>query len=62
MKVKATNDFNFYRLQCLEGITYEQFRELQQGKVVDVDKKVYENNKHIFEVVGPPKKEVKDGD
>ena len=62
MKVKATNDFSYYRLQVLEGLTVEQFRALQQGDVVDIDKKVYENNKHIFEVKQPPKKEVKDGD
>ena len=63
MKVKGTNEFSYYRLMCIDGLSYDNFRALQQGEVVDIDKKVYEANKNIFELVEKPpkKKEVKDG-
>lgn len=67
MKVKATNDFNYYRLVTLDGLSVEDFRALQQGKTVDLTKEFYSNNKHILEVVVGSKelktsKGVKDGD
>ncbi len=62
MKVKATNDFNYYRLKVLaaKGLSVEEFEALQQGKVVEVDDDFYEENKHILEKEKPhKKKEVK---
>ena len=61
MKVKATDKFNNHRLITLEGLSLEDFRALQQGKTVDVNKDLYESNKYIFEVV-KASKGVKDGD
>lgn len=63
MKVKATDNFDYYRYAALEKhrLTYEQFRALQQGRMIDIDKKIYDANKHILEVVKTPK-EVKHGD
>ena len=60
MKVKATDKFNYYRLIALRGLSVEDFRALQQGKTVDVNKEFYTENKHILEVV-KTSKEVKHG-
>ena len=62
MKVKATEDFSYYRLAVLSGLSVEDFRALQEGKTVDLTKEFYENHKHILEVVKPPKKGVTNGD
>ena len=61
MKVKATNDFSYYRLMCLDGLSVEDFRALQQGKTIDMTKELYDNNKHVLEVI-KASKGVKDGD
>ena len=61
MKVKATDKFKDHRLITLDGLSIEDFRALQQGKTVDVNKELYNNNKYIFEVV-KASKGVKDGD
>jgi len=62
VKVKANDDFGYWRLMTLHGLTVEEFRSLQQGKTVDLTKEVYTKNKHVLEVITPPKKEDKDGD
>ena len=66
MKVKASNDFSYYRLNVLNrdngNLSVEDIRALQQGKSVEVTKEFYNSNKHILEVVEPPKKGVKNGD
>jgi hypothetical protein len=77
MKVKATNDFQYYRCSVLRvpkkdgepfeyecELSVEDFRKLQQGGVVDIDKKLYDRYKNVFEVIEPPKKakEVNNGD
>lgn len=62
MKVKAGATFSYYRLMCIDGLTYDNFRALQRGETVDIDKDLYEANRHIFipvEDKKPPKKEVK---
>lgn len=61
MKVKAKDNFNYYRLIALHGLTVEDFRALQEGKTVDLTKEVYSKNKHVLEVGKPPKKEVTNG-
>ena len=61
MRVKATNDFSYYRLAVLDGLSVEDFRALQQGKTVEISKEFYGNNKHILEVI-KTSKGVKDGD
>jgi hypothetical protein len=66
VKVKASNDFKDYRLNVLNrddgNLSIEDFRALQQGGTVEVTKEFYHSNKHILEVIEPPKKGVKDGD
>jgi hypothetical protein len=72
LKVKATNDFSYYRLMCLHGLSIEDFRALQRGETVDLTKELYDKNKHVLEVVIDSKeikprtdeipKGVKDGD
>ena len=51
MRVKAKDNFSYYRLKVLNGLSVEDFRALQQGKTVDIDKEIYGKNKHIFESV-----------
>lgn len=60
MKVKATDNFDYYRYIALKhyGLTVEQFRALQRGDIVDIDKKLYDENKSIFEVVKTSKKDL----
>jgi len=67
LKVKALDNFSYYRYIALKdsGLTIEQFRALQQGGAVDIDKKIYDANKNILEAVKTSRddslKEVKDG-
>ena len=62
MKVKASRDFQFYRLAVFGGeMKKEDYRELQAGKEVDVSASLVKKYPNIFEVDKPPKKEVKDG-
>jgi len=56
MRVKATNDFSYYRLMCLDGLSVEDFRALQEGKTIDMTKELYDKNKHLLEVVVGSKK------
>jgi hypothetical protein len=59
VKVKASRDFQYYRLIVFKGeITKEDYRNLQAGKTVDIDSKLYNKYTNIFEKVSP-KKEVK---
>jgi len=50
MKVKATKDFQPYRCNVL-GLEVSKYRELQQGKVVDIDKELYDKRKNLFVAV-----------
>jgi hypothetical protein len=70
LKVKASKDFEYYRLAVLKvpvkdkvnvyecELSVEDFRALQDGKAVDIDKKLYDMYKNVFEVV-KTSKEVK---
>jgi hypothetical protein len=70
LKVKASKDFEYYRLAVLKvpvkdkvnvyecELSVEDFRALQDGKTVDIDKKLYDMYKNVFEVV-KTSKEVK---
>ena len=48
MKVKANKKFNGYRLITLEGLDKKDFRDLQQGKTVDIPKELYDKRKYLF--------------
>ena len=64
-KVKASRDFQYYRLAVFKGeMKKEDYRALQAGKEVDVSDNLLKKYPNIFEVDKPPKvkKEVKDGD
>jgi hypothetical protein len=65
MKVKASRDFQFYRLAVFGGeseMKKEDYRGLQAGKEVEVSESLIKKYPNIFEVDKPPKKkEVKDG-
>ena len=64
MKVKASRDFQFYRLMVFGGeMKKGDYRDLQAGKEVDVSESLIKKYPNIFEVDKPPKKkEVKNGD
>ncbi len=60
MKVKASRDFENYRLFVFHGeMKKEDYRALQDGKTVDVSEKLIKKYPNIFEK--SPKKEVKNG-
>lgn len=62
MKVKASRDFQFYRLMVFGGeMKKEDYRALQAGKEVDVSESLFKKYPNIFEIVKKesPKKEVK---
>lgn len=54
MKVKASEKFKDYRNKVL-GLDKKDFRALQQGKIVDIEKKLIDKHPRAFI-------EVKDGD
>ena len=67
MKVKATKDFHFYRLAVMKvpdnkpntfkvEMSVEDFRALQRGEAVDIDKRLVDKYSNCFEVVKPLKK------
>lgn len=53
MRVKAKEDFKYYRNASLK-LKKEDFRKLQAGKIVDITKDKYDEYPHLYE-------EVKDG-
>ena len=58
MKVKASKDFQYYRLAVFGGeMKKEDYRALQAGKEVDVSESLIKKYPNIFDK--PPKKEVK---
>ncbi len=64
MKVKASRDFQFYRLAVFGGdLKLDDYRALQAGKEIDVSESLIKKYPNIFEVnkEPPKKKEVKDG-
>jgi hypothetical protein len=63
MKVKASRDFQYYRLAVFGSeMKKEDYRGLQAGKEVEVSESLIKKYPNIFEVDKPPKKkEVKDG-
>lgn len=72
MKVKATKDFQFYRLAVMKvsgdgpntfkvEMSHDEFRALQRGEAVDIDKQLVDRYKNCFEIVKSLKKEMKDG-
>jgi len=58
LKVKATDNFSYYRLVTLDGLSVDDFRALQRGETVEITKELYNSNKYIFEVVKTSGKEV----
>jgi hypothetical protein len=59
MKVKASNNFNTYRCKSLE-LDIKDFRALQSGQVVDVEKELIDKNPAAF-IETKEKEEVKYG-
>jgi len=60
MKVKASKDFQFYRLMVFGSeMKKEDYRALQAGKTVDVSESLLKKYPNIFDK--PPNKEVKEG-
>lgn len=49
IKVKATESFQSHRWITVDGINKEQYRELQAGGIVEIEKKYF--NKILFEEV-----------
>ena len=58
MKVKAKEDFKYYRCNVL-GLEKKDFRALQAGKIVDIDKELYNKYSYLYEIQKEAQKEVK---
>jgi len=62
MKVKASKDFQYYRLSVFGGeMKKEDYRALQAGKEIEVSASLIKKYPNIFEVDKPPKREVSNG-
>jgi len=69
LKVKATKDFNFYRLAVMKvpakdkpnefivEMSLEDFRALQHGEIVDIDERLYKRYRNCFKPIKPPAKD-----
>ena len=49
IKVKALPAFHYRRLITLNGLSQQQFRDLQAGKIVEINQKYFDKN--IYEKV-----------
>ena len=61
MKVKAKDDFRYYRNQVL-GLDIKDFRNLKAGKIVDISKDKIDEYPYLYEIVKEVRQEVKNGD
>lgn len=48
IKVVAAPDFRYYRFAVLKGLTKKQYRDLQEGKAVEIEDKYFKPN--LYEV------------